>query len=146
MRLMQSWWGAEIFLVPKAPESQLNIRAELLKFFLVAGIVGCVVAAFGYVTVGLLFLTNTTGGLGGVLSRLPIPLWTLTFYPILAIVNVCALVALYRWRKWGFYVLLASSLAAFTVNVAVLGLKLEFIAGLFGIAIIYILLRSNGAC
>ena len=143
LRLMQSWWGMEIYLVPKAPQSQLNRHGEMLNFFLVAGIVGCVLAAFGYVAVGLLLLGNVTGGLGGVLSRLPIPLWTLTFYPILAIVNACALVALYRWRKWGFYVLLASSLTAFTVNIAFLGFRLEFIAGLFGITIIYILLRPK---
>ena len=132
-----------MYLVPKAPQSQPNKRSELLKFFLVAGIVGCVLAALGYVAIGLVLLSNSTGGLSGVLSRLSIPLWTLTFYPILAIVNVCALVALYRWRKWGFYVLLASSLVAFGVNIAVLGFRLEFIAGLFGITILYILVRPK---
>jgi len=140
---MQSWWGTEIYLIPKAPQSQSNIRGELLEFFLVAGIIGGVVAALGYVAFSLMLLSNNIGGLAGVLSRFPVPLWTLTFYPILAIVNVCALAALYRWRKWGFYVLLASNLAAFTVNIAVLGFRLEFIAGLFGIAIIAIFLRSK---
>jgi hypothetical protein len=142
MRLMQSWWGTEIYLIPKAPQSKTNFRGELLKFFLVAGIAGCVLTAVGYIAISLVLLSNSTS-LGVVLSGLSIPLWTLTFYPILAIVNVFALVALYRGRKWGFYVLLTSSLAAFTANFAILGLRIESVAGLFGIAIIYILLRPK---
>lgn len=142
MRLMQGWLEGKIILIPKPPEGQLNMRGELLNFFLVAGIVGCVLATLGYVAIDLVLLTNSTG-LGDILSKLSVPLWTLTFYPILAIVNACTLVALYRWRKWGFYVLLTSSLVAFTMNVAILGLKFEFIAGLLGIVLIYILLRPK---
>ncbi|GEM_PF-2590366 len=143
MRIMQSWWGGAMYLVPKAPQSQLNARGELLSFFLVAGIVGCVVAALGYVAIGLVLLSNSIGGLSGILSRLPIPLWTLTVYPILAIVNVCALAALYRWRKWGFYLLLSATLGAFALNVFVLGFRLEFFLELSGLALIYVLLRPK---
>ncbi len=142
MRLIQSWWGTEIYLVPKPPQGQPSKRGELLNFFLIAGIVGCILAVLGYIAIGLVLLSNSTG-LGEVLSGLSIPLWTLTFYPILAIVNVLAFAALYRWRKWGFYVLLSSSLAAFSVNLAVLGIRLEFVAGLFGIVILYLLLRPK---
>ena len=142
MRLMQSWWDMGIYLVPEAPESQLNKRGELLTFFLAAGIVGSVLAAASYATMDLMLLTNSTG-LGDVLSGLSVPLWTLTVYPILAIMNVCALVALYRWRKWGFYVLLTSALALFTMNIVIVGFRPESIVGLIGIAVSYVLLRTK---
>jgi hypothetical protein len=142
MRLVQSWWGMGIYVVPRAPQSQSDFRGELLSFFLRLGIATCILATVAYVVLDLLLLSNPTGLLT-LVATLSIPLWTLTLYPILGVINVWAFAALYRQRRWGFYILLMSSLAAFALNLAALGLRVEAVVGLFGIVILYVLLRPK---
>ena len=117
-------------------------RGGLLTFFLVAGMAGSILTAIAYIALEVLLLSNSTN-IGDVISQLAIPLWSLTAFPILAIVNTCALFAIYRWRKWGFYALLASTVGALSLNIFSLGFHPEVIAGCLGIIIIYILLRPK---
>lgn len=56
---------------------------------------------------------------------------------LLGVANILFVIALFRWKKWGFYGFAASSVLVFILNLAI-GLKLwQSIAGLVGIAILY---------
>ncbi|WP_291323272.1 hypothetical protein [Desulfonatronospira sp.] len=62
------------------------------------------------------------------------PEWVITGLFILALVNVACGIALFRWKKWGFWVLLLSSLAG-----AYLYLQLSFVNALVPLLVVAVL-------
>jgi len=64
--------------------------------------------------------------------------WTLSGC---GLVNVSSAIAVLRWKRWGFWLLIASALAGVAVNFSI-GLGPQgFLGGVFGIAILYGLLH-----
>jgi hypothetical protein len=51
-------------------------------------------------------------------------------------VNVIAAVALLRWRRWGFWLFVASALAGLAVNLSI-GMPQGIFGAVVGIAILY---------
>jgi hypothetical protein len=65
------------------------------------------------------------------------PSWALPVLAVGAILNVVFAVALFRWKKWGFFGFVAISILALCVNVTI-GLNIfQIIVGLAGIAVLY---------
>lgn len=65
------------------------------------------------------------------------PDWAFPILSIVGIVNVVCSIALFRWQKWGFFGFIATTAAAFVINL-MLGLNiLQLLTGLVGIAILY---------
>lgn len=61
-----------------------------------------------------------------------------------ALANIAFAIALFRWRKWGFYGLVATSIIALVTNLS-LGLGIgRSVFGLAGIALLYWLLNMGG--
>ncbi len=68
------------------------------------------------------------------------------FFILLAgfgVVNLLSVYALWTWKRWGFYLFVASALVVLGINL-VIGIPI-FIAlfGLLGVAILWLLLRSR---
>lgn len=69
--------------------------------------------------------------------------WALPVLMVLAAVNLGAVILLWFWRKWGFYIFVVTACAAFAINVT---LKVPFgtlLLGLVGLIILWALLRSH---
>jgi len=71
-------------------------------------------------------------------QRLPaVPDWTFPTLAILCIVNIACIIALFRWKKWGFFGLGCTALISLVVNLTI-GLNiLQALLGLLGFAILY---------
>jgi hypothetical protein len=63
---------------------------------------------------------------------------------ILGIFNIACAIALWNWKKWGFYGFIASSVASFIINVASGQNIISSLVGLLGIAILYGILNIGG--
>ena len=122
-------------------QNQPNQRGTLLTLWLVLMALANVVIASGYIIIDYLLTTNNST-LTNLLSRLAIPLWAIALFSIFSIVNLCSVIALLRWRKLGFFALCVSTLVGFTANIAMESYSYA-IVGLFGIVILYLLLRSK---
>ena len=65
------------------------------------------------------------------------PGWAFPVLAVLGIVNIVCAVALFQWKKWGFFGFLATSIVTFVVNLMV-GLNIfQAILGLAGVAVLY---------
>lgn len=65
------------------------------------------------------------------------PGWAFPVLAVMGIANVVCAVALFQWKKWGFFGLLATSIVIFVINLMV-GLNIvQAILGLTGFAILY---------
>lgn len=65
------------------------------------------------------------------------PAWTFPVLAVGCIINIVFSIALFQWKKWGFFGFIATSIVAFVVNLAV-GLNIiQALLGLLGIAILY---------
>ena len=72
------------------------------------------------------------------------PDWIVWPSVLLALLNVVFAIALFKWKRWGFYGCLLSTLAAIGMNVAAgLGIGRSLI-GLVGVAILYGVLQIGG--
>jgi hypothetical protein len=85
--------------------------------------------------------------LGGAMTRQSFPDapgWALPVLAIAGIFSTVCLVALFRWKKWGFYGAVATTVLAFVVNLAV-GLTIaQALIGFVGIALLYGVLQIGG--
>jgi hypothetical protein len=80
-----------------------------------------------------------------ILGTLPqTPSWALPVLGVGALLNVACAVALFQWKKWGFYGFVVTSIAAFTVNLMIGLNPLQAIFGLLGLAILYGVLQIGG--
>ena len=71
--------------------------------------------------------------------------WLIPVLAALAAVNVACAVAIFLWKKWGFYGFAATSAVAFVVNLA-LGINfVQALFGLIGLAILYGVLQIGSA-
>jgi hypothetical protein len=65
-------------------------------------------------------------------------------FPLLAILgifNVVCSIALFKWKKWGFYGFMVSSIVALIINL-IIGLNIaQSLGGLIGVAILYGVLK-----
>jgi hypothetical protein len=62
----------------------------------------------------------------------------------LGIFNIICAIALFNWKKWGFYGFLASAVTAFIINISS-GINLvTSLSGFIGIAVLYGVLNIGG--
>jgi hypothetical protein len=75
-------------------------------------------------------------------QTLPIaPGWVFPLLAVVGIFNLVCAIALLRWKKWGFYGFVVSSIVALVINLSIgLGI-VQSLAGLLGLAILYGLLH-----
>jgi|SRR5579862_4311657 len=73
------------------------------------------------------------------------PAWIAPALTVASAANVVFAVALFRWKKWGFWGLLGTSILAFVTNLIIGTSVLQTILGLLGIGILYFLLQSGDA-
>jgi hypothetical protein len=70
--------------------------------------------------------------------------WAVTVDTLLLAANVVFAIALFRWKRWGFLGLVATSLGAFVVNLSV-GLSLgQTLVGLLGPLVLFGVLQIGG--
>ena len=103
-------------------------RHGCLTAFLVVGLIGNALAALG----------NIAGG-DAIRETLPAdaPSWGLPLLALAGVFNIVCIVALWKWKKWGFLGFVASSVVALMVNL-MMGMGLvASVMGLFGIAVLY---------
>ena len=66
-----------------------------------------------------------------------VPAWTFPLLTFLSVVNIVCAIALFMWKKWGFYGFCATTFVAFITNLSIgLGLT-SSIFGIVGLAILY---------
>jgi len=77
-------------------------------------------------------------GSSAVASTLPASrTWLIPVLAVLSVANVVFAIALFMWKRWGFYGFVATSAVAFVINL-VIGLNvLQALFGLVGVAILY---------
>ncbi|MEM8809372.1 MAG: hypothetical protein AAGF01_25400 [Cyanobacteria bacterium P01_G01_bin.38] len=74
----------------------------------------------------------------------PVSAAAFLLFVLMSVFNVVCAIALMRWQKWGFYGFIASSVAAFVMNLAV-GVNIAQAAlGLIGLGILYGVLNIGG--
>lgn len=117
-------------------QNQPKSRGGLLTAWLILVLLANGLMAFTYLGASY----NYAIGVSTPLSN-SMPLFLLLIFAIFSVLNVCATIALFKWKKWGFYACCLSSAVAFFANIS-LGVTLAF-AGLFGVLILYLLLRSK---
>jgi hypothetical protein len=89
----------------------------------------------------VLFYLAVTIGLTGFTGPPP---WVFPVLALVAAVNVAAAVAIYGWKKWGFYAFLATSLFMAGLNLYLGVGPIRALAGLIGVALLYGVLRIGG--
>lgn len=65
------------------------------------------------------------------------PVWTFPVLAVVGIANVVCAVALFQWKKWGFFGFIATSIIAFVVNLTVGVNIVQASIGLVGVALLY---------
>jgi hypothetical protein len=69
------------------------------------------------------------------------PVWVFPILAVGGIFNVVCAIALFRWKKWGFFGFVATTILAFIFNLMI-GLNIvQVILGLVGLAIMYWVLQ-----
>ena len=69
------------------------------------------------------------------------PSWAIPVLGIFCIVNLACAIALWRWKRWGFYGFVVSAIVALVINI-IIGLPAhQIIAGPVGVIILYVLVR-----
>jgi hypothetical protein len=66
-----------------------------------------------------------------------IPIYILSILGLIAIANVVFSLALFKWKLWGFYGFIVSSLASFIINLLIGTEVVQSVMGLIGIAFLY---------
>ena len=65
------------------------------------------------------------------------PAWTFPALIVLLIANVIFAAALFRWKKWGFWGFIATTVIAFFINLMIGVNVVQAVLGLVGIGILY---------
>ena len=71
------------------------------------------------------------------------PSWALPALRYLCLFHIVCLSAIFRWKKWGYWGAITASVLSVIINIVIEG-KLENLAGLIGIAILYGVLQIGG--
>jgi hypothetical protein len=65
------------------------------------------------------------------------PAWTMPILAVASIANIVFAVALFQWKKWGFFGFVATAALALAINLK-LGINIgQILLGLLGVAILY---------
>jgi len=72
-----------------------------------------------------------------------VPAWIVPTLVVASAANVVFAVALFRWKKWGFWGLLGTGILVFVINLMIGTSALQSILGLFAILILYGLLQAG---
>jgi hypothetical protein len=72
------------------------------------------------------------------------PRWALTVFCFSCLLGIASVVAIFRWMKWGFYVLCALAVVALVINLYSHVSPVGALLGLLGPAIMYGLLQLGG--
>jgi hypothetical protein len=80
------------------------------------------------------------------LQNMPaIPDWAFPVLALLGAFNLVCAIALFSWKKWGFYGFALSSVLAFTINLTIGIPMVQALMGFVGLAILYGVLQiGNG--
>jgi len=65
------------------------------------------------------------------------PGWTRFAFALLGVVNLACGIALYQWKKWGYWGFIGTSIIGFFINLMIGVGVLSSVAGLVGIGILY---------
>ncbi len=65
------------------------------------------------------------------------PAWAFPVLAVMGIANVVCAIALFQWKKWGFFGFLVTSAIAFVVNLMIGLIIVQAVLGLTGVAILY---------
>jgi hypothetical protein len=116
------------------PDMQKQRHGCLTAWLIVAIILNSIVA--------LVYLFGSSAVASGIQTSRG---WLIPVLAALAAVNVACAVAIFLWKKWGFYGFAATSAVAFVVNLA-LGINfVQALFGLIGLAILYGVLQIGSA-
>ncbi len=127
--------------VAGVPQNQPYQRSTLLTVWLILMLIANVLVALLYIALdSLLAINNPT--IVGFFSFLEMPVWSITLFSVFSLVNVCAVVTLFKWRKWGFYTLCVSSAVGFIANLLI-GVGVFAVIGFLGIIVLYFILRPQ---
>lgn len=112
---------------------QSNERGGCLTAWLALMLIANAATAFYYITSG-----------SALQQAFPsTPSWMFLILAALGIVNLISVFGLWTWKRWGFYLFIATSLVALVINLS-LGLSiLSSLVGLIGVAILWFLLRDK---
>jgi hypothetical protein len=101
----------------------------------------------GCVTTWLVFMIVANSLIGLIYLLVPesiskemevkIPIYILSILGLIAIANVVFSLALFKWKLWGFYGFIVSSLASFIINLLIGTEAVQSVMGLIGIAFLY---------
>jgi hypothetical protein len=82
---------------------------------------------------------------GNIQQALPtFPAWMVWPFTLGAVLNIAFAIALFNWKKWGFFGFLVTGVATFALNIYVgIGIP-RAVLGLMGIAILYGVLQIGG--
>jgi hypothetical protein len=70
--------------------------------------------------------------------------WAIPVDGLLAVANVVFVIALFRWKRWGFYGVAGTSVVAAVVNIAIGLNALQVLVGLVAPAVLYGVLQIGG--
>ena len=107
---------------------------------------GCLTAWLLLLLLGNLFLTLVYL-VGGDMRPFLVPeeshYFIFILFAILGIANVYFTLLLFQWKKWGFWGYIITTIVTLILNIS-LGMPLgQALAGLFGLAILYIMLQTS---
>jgi hypothetical protein len=84
--------------------------------------------------VALVYLLGSTS----MRQQLPhAPGWVFPVLALLCIVNLVCAIALFKWKKWGFFGNVGTTIVTFAINVAIGISIVQAVLGLIGLAILY---------
>lgn len=103
---------------------------------------GCLTAWLAFLMLANLLLAIQYLIAGSVARQaIPVlPAWIVPLMGLLALANCVFAIGIWKWKRWGLYGFIGSSLAAFVVNLMTTGFVLALL-GLVGVGILAFLLR-----
>lgn len=72
------------------------------------------------------------------------PSWALPALRYVSLFHIICLVAIFRWKKWGFWGAVAASVLSVVINIIIQGKFIENLNDLISIAILYGVLQIGG--
>ena len=114
-----------------------KIRHGCLTAWLVLKIIGNLVTVYMYLCLIYARVFIHVFGPGAMPEMSPMPTWAFPVLIVVSLFNLVCTIALFRWKKWGFWGICATSVVALVVNLSVgLGTGKPFI-GLLGVLLLY---------
>jgi hypothetical protein len=106
-------------------------RGGCLTAFLIIMMIVNPLVAIAYFALGSTMRQNLPGA----------PTWAIPVLGIFCIVNFASAMAVWRWKRWGFYGFVISAIVALVINIMI-GLPVhQVVAGPIGVIVLYALLR-----